>query len=411
MSLKAPPMLVTVMGGYAKGDVLTPLAQRWIEALRLISVKIILVFDQDHLDPLPDCSQDIDNVEVIVERHGAYDFGSYRRGLAIAEERGWLNNASHVLLCNDSMIGPFWDLQQFVGPMLESGDQLWGVSDSTMYRPHLQSYFLLMRRDVFIAPAIRDFFKGVIPQPSRHDVIQSYELGFSRLVCELGFTWHAFLSSDQMLDPRNGELMGNITAYPLCMLQKGAPLIKVKALTDPRSNYDGLSRTCIYLSLHYPELWKDIWNSFELQALWQSTLPVGIILHQDDCPKLSARLAWIQAHPHSNLKAIVAVDEKAIELRARVVNEFEDELDDGLLSVLIVDDVSDIRASMIKMIVGIGTDWVVFSDSSLWSQPGALQCQIRRLIEDPSHNILDGSPALWSQKYCLTKQGLRDIFP
>ena len=83
MSLKAPPMLVTVMGGYAKGDVLTPLAQRWIEALRLISVKIILVFDQDHLDPLPDCSQDIDNVEVIVERHGAYDFGSYGRVLQL----------------------------------------------------------------------------------------------------------------------------------------------------------------------------------------------------------------------------------------------------------------------------------------------------------------------------------------
>ena len=41
MSLKAPPMLVTVMGGYAKGDVLTPLAQRWIKALRLISSKLI----------------------------------------------------------------------------------------------------------------------------------------------------------------------------------------------------------------------------------------------------------------------------------------------------------------------------------------------------------------------------------
>ena len=54
MSLKAPPILVTVMAGYAKGNVLTPLAQRWIKALRLISEKIIIVFDQDHLDPWPD---------------------------------------------------------------------------------------------------------------------------------------------------------------------------------------------------------------------------------------------------------------------------------------------------------------------------------------------------------------------
>ena len=89
-----------------------------------------------------------------------------------------------------------------------------------------------------------------------------------------------------------------------------------------------------------------------------------------------------------------------IELRARLMKEFEDELEEGLLSILIVDDVSDIRTSMIKMIVVLDR-LVVFFGLELWSQPGALQCQIRRLIEDSSHNVLDGSPALWSQKYCL----------
>ena len=58
MTLNAPPALVTVMGGYARGDVLTPLAQRWIKALRLISAKMILIFDQDCLEPLPECHHD-----------------------------------------------------------------------------------------------------------------------------------------------------------------------------------------------------------------------------------------------------------------------------------------------------------------------------------------------------------------
>ena len=409
MSLKSSSMLVTVMAGYAKGDVLTPVAQRWIKALRLISEKIIIVFDQDHLDPWPECHHDQNNVDVIVERHGAYDFGSYRRGLAIAEQRGWLNHASHVLLCNDSMIGPFWDLHTFVGPMLESGDQLWSVSDSKMYRPHLQSYFLLMGRDVFTNPDVHAFFKGVIPQPSRHDVIQSYELGFSKLVCQLGLSWKAFLSSDRMLDPRNGEPMGNITAYPLCMLQRGVPLIKVKALTDSMSNYDGLARTCAYLALHYPEVWKDVWNSFELQPLWQSIISVGILLNQDDCSKLSERLAWIQAHPHATFKAILAVDEKAIELRAKLMKEFADELEKGFLTVLVVDDVSDTRSCLIKMLANVDTDWVVLSGSDLWSSPGALQCQVRRILEDPYHDFFDGTPKLWSKKYCLTEQGLLGV--
>ena len=146
------------------------------------------------------------------------------------------------------MIGPFWDFNGFVRPMLISGDPLWCIADSYLYRPHLQSYFILMGRELFTDPSIRRFFENVIPQPSRHDVIQAYELGFSKLVCQLGVPWKAFLPTDQMRDPRNGEPMGNVTAYPVCMLQKGVPLIKVKSLTDSRSNYDGLAQTCSYLA-------------------------------------------------------------------------------------------------------------------------------------------------------------------
>ena len=136
--------------------------------------------------------------------------------------------------------------------MLSSGDPLWCIADSYLYRPHLQSYFILMGRELFAHPRIRQFFNDVVPQSSRHHVIRAYELGFSKLLCQLGFSWKAFLSADQMLDPCTGSSMGNITAYPLCMLRKGVPMIKVKAITDRRSNYDGLAQTCAYLSRNYP---------------------------------------------------------------------------------------------------------------------------------------------------------------
>ena len=37
------------------------------------------------------------------------------------------------------------------------------------------------------------------------------------------------------------------------------------------------------------------------------------------------------------------MDEKAIELRAKLMKKFADELEEGLLIVLVVDDVSDTR--------------------------------------------------------------------
>jgi len=307
MSSEVTPSLLVVMAGYAKDNHLRPVSERWLHALRAISSKLVLVYDQDQLKGVPTSYQNSDDVEIVVTRHGAYDFGSYQRGLAIAEQRRWLDGVSHILLCNDSVIGPFGSLDAFVRPMLESGDPLWGVTDSNLYRPHLQSYFLLMRRDLYQVHSIQSFFGNIAPQKSRHDVIQAYELGFSGLICELGIQWRVFLSSDDMRDPRNGASMGNITAYPLCMLQKGAPVIKVKALTDPRSNFDGLAKTCAHLSRHYPDLWRELWSSSELQPMWQSSLPVAVVLGQDDLSCLEERLDWIRLHPHRNLKAVIDI--------------------------------------------------------------------------------------------------------
>ena len=41
-------------------------------------------------------------------------FGSYKRGLDIAEKHDWFEQASHVLLCNDSVLGPFMTSDSFL---------------------------------------------------------------------------------------------------------------------------------------------------------------------------------------------------------------------------------------------------------------------------------------------------------
>ena len=139
------PSLVVVMGGYAKDNQLRSWSRRWLRGLRSISTKLVLIYDQDQLTGLPEFCLASDEIEIVVERHGAYDFGSYRRGLQIAEDRGWLRKATHVVLYNDSMVGPFWDLGDFVNPMLSGRGSLWCIADSYLYRPHLQSYFILIR--------------------------------------------------------------------------------------------------------------------------------------------------------------------------------------------------------------------------------------------------------------------------
>ena len=102
--------LVTVMAGYAHGGEWSPVTLRWIRAVRSVSDALVLVVDQDDLSAPAEFADD-ECIRFLARRHRAYDFGSYRLGLAEAETRGWLTSASHVLLCNDSVIGPFFDFE------------------------------------------------------------------------------------------------------------------------------------------------------------------------------------------------------------------------------------------------------------------------------------------------------------
>ena len=112
--------LVTVMAGYARGNTLPAVTQRWIEALRRLSTQLVLVFDQDQVEGLEKFSPSDSGVVCLCERHGAYDFGSYQRGLCLVREQQWLDEASHVLLCNDSVVGPFGDLEAILDGMQQA---------------------------------------------------------------------------------------------------------------------------------------------------------------------------------------------------------------------------------------------------------------------------------------------------
>lgn len=398
--------LVTILAGYASTDVLSAATQRWIAALHSISHRMVMVFDQNQLLTPPACVENDSSIHLICEKHGAYDFGSYQRGLAFAEQQGWLTDASHVLLCNDSVVGPFGDFESFMEPMLNSKDSLWGISESYLYRPHLQSYFLLMSRDLFLCHAIQKFFKAVVVQPSRHDVIQSYELGFSKLVLEEGFSWQVAFKAGEMSDPMSGEIVGNMTSYPLLMLRKNVPLIKVKALKDDRVNQDGLHRTCRFIAGHYPDMWDVVCSEKSYHYAWQVAISVSVILNRNEISNLKERLTWVKKHPHPNLTLVVTVDEDDIDFRVFLMRTFKRDIEHGILVVFVFKSDMYGREYLLRLLSIVKTDWLLFSCSEFWSHPGSLQVQINRIAKDPTQKMLNGSLVIWRHDFCFTDTGL-----
>ena len=389
--------LVTVMAGYAHGGEWSPVTLRWIRAVRSVSNALVLVFDQDDLSAPAEFVDD-ECISFLARRHRAYDFGSYRLGLAEAESRGWLNSASHVLLCNDSVIGPFFGLEPVVQKMIDSAAPVWGLTESYLYSPHLQSYFLFIQSEVILNPAVREFFDSVVPQPSRHDVIQAYELGFSRLVKSLGFSWKALLAAAEMFDPRNGEMMGNSTAYPICTLLEKMPVIKTRTLREDEANQDGLAQTCSVLSREFPETWAQLWQASPHRRLWQESISVAILLHSWEYDFLDDRIGWVKQHPHPKLKCIIAIHASETKKRAQMMKQFKADIEDGLLAILVFECTVESDQATLQLLASSDSDWVTMSTQSLWCDFASLQLQLRRLAEQPDVDIVDGMPRLWRRE-------------
>ena len=386
--------LVTVMAGYAHGGEWSPVTLSWIRAVRSISNALVLVFDQDDLSAPAEFVDD-ECIGFLARRHRAYDFGSYRLGLVEAESRGWLASASHVLLCNDSVIGPFFNLESVVRKMIDSAAPVWGLTESYLYSPHLQSYFLLIQSDVILDPAVREFFDSVVPQLSRHDVIQAYELGFSRLIKSLGFSWKALLPAAEMFDPRNGEMMGNSTAYPICTLLEKMPVIKTRALKEDEANQDDLARTCSVLARDFPEVWAQLWQASPHRRLWQESISVAILLRGCEYDVLADRVGWVKQHPHPKLKCIIAVHASETKKRAQLVRQFKKDIEVGLLSILVCECAVDSGQALLQLVTASAADWITFSSKDLWHDFASLQLQLRRLAEHPSRQTVMGKPSLW----------------
>jgi len=164
------------------------------------------------------------------------------------------------------------------------------------------------------------------------------------------------------------------------------------------------------LAKEHPQIWQELRRSSSCSRMWQESISVGILLRQSDLSVLDERVAWIKAHPHPNLKALVAVPMNQVALRAQLHREFKSELQDGTLSLLITDSEQSVTQILLQLLATeSGSDWVLISSASLWSDFSGLQVQLRRLASDPSMRIVQGNPVLRRRVDCFAAQDLQSL--
>lgn len=182
------------------------------------------------------------------ERHGQYDFGSYRRGVEISRAEGLLDRAlaDDLVVINDSSYGPVYPFAESFEKMAARDCDFWGYTGYNAFgNIHISSYFYYFRRKVIDSCAIDEFLSGVTGSFERDKVIVKFELKMTAFLAQYGFRWETYVPF--------GYLHSSPTKHPLSICRNfRMPLLKVKAVNG--DSYENVDKLLKLVARDNPEL-------------------------------------------------------------------------------------------------------------------------------------------------------------
>lgn len=244
---------VAVFAAFSQDGIISETTLYYLNGLREVVDNIVFVSDNPVLPGEEGKVKDLVCV-CVCERHGEYDFGSYKRGWRLCMSDKRLRKASEIVFCNDSCYGPVVPFSGMFETMARKDCDFWGLAANRDIQWHLQSYFWVMKRQVFMSSAFATFMDSVTRRGNVSEVVREYEVPFTKSMTDAGFTAAAFISFDMAEDRPPRLYSENPTAAQVYCLGQGSPLVKVKAIKSLHTNYEGIGRTIDAVQARNPAL-------------------------------------------------------------------------------------------------------------------------------------------------------------
>ncbi len=123
-------------------------------------------------------------LDSICKKHGEYDFGSYKKGFFLLQNKysEKFANLEKLVFANDSCycVGSFSEAFKKINE--DESFDCFGLTDSYEKSYHLQSYFLVFRKSVFHQNFFQEFLENVKNLNEKREIIYQYEIGLSDLL-------------------------------------------------------------------------------------------------------------------------------------------------------------------------------------------------------------------------------------
>ncbi len=374
---------VAVFASFSAKGVLEDYVKNYLTALAKVTDQIVFVADNE-------LSQGDREwlrgrvAHVIAGRHGEYDFGSYKRGINHASYAGLLNDASELILCNDSCYGPVTDLSGVFNRMDSRNLDFWGITQNSQHGAHIQSYFVAFRRAVFTDARFRDFFSAVRAKENVAEVVLTYEVPMTKHFAKLGYSWGTLIDNDTHGYPRIQAPHSNITHRPLFMLDAGSPFVKVKAFTSTKSNHDGIIRSLKRVN----ELDQTTYSAIVAHVdptkfLNASSVSFSLIMPTHNRKStIAAAVDSVLAQRHRNFELIIVDDGSTDGTLDYINGRYQADISAGRIIVVKIAQ-SGVSAARNVGLERASKDWVGYVDSDNVIDPSFLETFASLTVEHP----------------------------
>ena len=215
---------IAVFSHFDKHSLIDPYVVFYLKSLSSIA-DIIFVSTAEQLNDVEIEKVKVFCSKVIVKENYGYDFGAWKTGIDVIGEE--LNNYDNLILCNDSVYGPFAPLKEFLVRMKSAKCDVYSMTDSYELLKHNQSFFVAYNKKAFTSNVFRDFWGNFKIIENKMALIVANEVKFSRSLRESGLRVGAFV-------PSKGITKLNISHFYWKRLieEERFPFIKIELLRD-----------------------------------------------------------------------------------------------------------------------------------------------------------------------------------
>ena len=277
-----------------------------LQSLNAVTDKIIIV-SNGNLDKR--AREELEVItEFIYERDNkGFDAGAYKDVFT-----SYLNNESfdqwdEMILLNDTCYGPVYPWQEVFEKMDRQNVDFWGMTKQECYKwndgatlpPHVQSYFLAVRKSVLLADSFHKFWEQMDYPDNLDNAILNFEVKFTNYFSKKGFKYGVYT------DVCGGDIFMNKSeltySYYITDLLVTArmPLIKRKALF--LNNFEKAHVALEFVSAHTDYDINLIRNHITRLDVNHKLLPFGYIELDNFCEKF----AKVYIYGHGKIGHIV----------------------------------------------------------------------------------------------------------